>query len=519
MPFALLLSKDPESTFILDPHDEEESFMRSYWCRAFSLPTILCIFWLFVPALFMHCPLSDAADLMEVFKLAQEHDPVFQREAYKHEASSEILKQAYADLLPTVTAEGIYKRTRQEIEETEVAVYAEGLVRYPSKGYTVTLSQPLFKLPLIYRVGQAREQVAKAGLIFEVSRQDLMLRVSEVYMGVLEAQDNLAFSRAEEAAVAIHFELAQGRYKNGLAPVTDLHDAKARLADVTALKVKAENRLDDALSALEELTGTRIENISGLQYASFKNSARAPSVAPAGPRSETSPPAVQGADQGGAGTEQKPLALVSPDPDDLEKWIDSSSEQNLEVAIQRREVEVMEREVARQRAGHFPVVSLVGRMNRYDEGGSLFGGESDISTRDAYVQLTVPLFQGLSVLSRTREAMKLHQAARADLEREIRAAERRTRAAFLGVKSAIENAEAYRQAVMFNDLALIAKREGFKSGLFPSLAVLDAERDLHRARQEYARAHYGYLVSGLRLKKAVGILVEEDLSAMNQWLK
>lgn len=491
--------------------------MKSSLCRLLSLPGAIAALGMIVSATLFPLSLSRAADLMEIFNLAREHDPIYQREAYKHEASSEILKQAYADLLPTVTAEGIYKRTRQEIEETEVAVYAEGLVRYPSKGYTVTLTQPLFRLPFFYRVGQAREQVARADLAFEASMQDLMLRTAEVYMGVLEAQDNLAFTRAEEAAVALHFDLAQGRYKNGLAPVTDLHDAKARLADVTALRVKAEYLLDDALTALQELTGTRIETLAGLQYASFKHNERiiaAPT--PRGAGEDSAPPMMP---PGAAGTDQKPLPLVSPDPDDLEKWIESAPEQSLEVAILRREVEVADREVDRQRAGHYPVVSVVGRLNRYDEGGSLFGGESDISTRDAYVQMTVPLFQGLSVLSKTREAMKLHQAAKADLEREVRAAERRTRAAFLGVKSAMENVEAYRQSVMSNYLALTAKREGFKSGLFPSLAVLDAERDLHRARQEYARAHYGYLVSSIRLKKSVATLGREDIAWINQWLE
>ncbi len=488
--------------------------------RSFPLPVSMVVVavCIFLAALFWRCPFSTAADLMEVFRLAQEHDPVFQREAYKHEAAAEILKQAYADLLPTVTAEGLYKRTRQEIEETEVAVYAEGLARYPSKGYTVTLTQPLFRLPFIYRVGQAREQVAQKALIFEASKQDLMLKVSEVYMGVLEAQDNLAFTRAEEAAVALHFELAQGRYKNGLAPVTDLHDAKARLADVTALKVKAEYRLDDALTALEELTGKRIENLEGLQYASFKNNARLTPGSHPGIRGESSPAGAPDR-EAPPGVEKNPLPLISPEPDDLNHWIESAPEQSLEVAIQRREVEVTEREVARQKAGHYPVLSLVGRLNRYDEGGSLFGGDSDISTRDAYVQMTVPLFQGLSVVSRTREAMKLHQAAKADLEREIRAAERRTRAAFLGVKSSIENVEAYRQSVMSNYFALVAKREGFKSGLFPSLAVLDAERDLHRARQEYARAHYDYIISSLRLKKSVATLSQEEIEWVNQWLE
>lgn len=451
---------------------------------------------------------------MEIFHLAKENDPVYQREGFKQEASAEILKQAYADLLPSVTAEGILKRTRQEIEDTEVAVYAEGLARYGSREYTVTLTQPIFKLPFFYRVEQARKQVDRATLVFEASKQELMLRAAEVYMGILEAQDVLGFTKAEEAAINVHFELAQGRYKSGLAPITDFHDAKARLADVTASRVKAENRLDDAFAALKELTGTQVDNLAGLRYASFKSGA-GPVGGNRNDISQRPAPAEEGRTDG----EEKPLPLLSPDPDDLAKWVESAPEQSLEVAIQRREVEVAEWEVARQRAGHYPVFSVVARLNRDDEGGSLFGGASDISTRDAYLQMSVPLFQGFSIVSKTREALKLQKAEKADLESEIRAAERRTRAAFLGVKSAIQNVEAYRQSVVSNSMALSGKREGFKSGLFPSLAVLDAERDLHRARQEYARAHYDYIINSLKLKKSVATLSTEDLAWVNQWLE
>jgi len=131
----------------------------------------------------------------------------------------------------------------------------------------------------------------------------------------------------------------------------------------------------------------------------------------------------------------------------------------------------------------------------------------------------VPIFQGLSVLSRTREAIQLHRAAKEELEKEIRSVKRKTKAAFLGVKSAMENAEAYKQSVLSNHMALEAKRQGFRSGLFPSLAVLDAERDLHRAKQDYARAHYEYILNGLRLKKAAGTLSEEDIAGINEWLQ
>ena len=70
-----------------------------------------------------------------------------------------------------------------------------------------------------------------------------------------------------------------------------------------------------------------------------------------------------------------------------------------------------------------------------------------------------------------------------------------------------------------NQLALEAKQEGYMSGIYTSLNVLDAERDLSLANIDYARARYDYLLYGLKLKKAVGSLTAADLGQLEQWLQ
>jgi len=68
-------------------------------------------------------------------------------------------------------------------------------------------------------------------------------------------------------------------------------------------------------------------------------------------------------------------------------------------------------------------------------------------------------------------------------------------------------------------LTLESKREGYKSGLYTNLAVLDAERDFYFAKKDATQAQYDYLLNSLRLKHAAGVLVEEDLRYINQRLK
>ena len=441
-----------------------------------------------------------AEDLMQVYRLALKNDPVFQGEGFRHEASMEGLSQAYSELMPTITADGSYGYTRQKIYNTDVAVFGSKLAHYATKRYGLKLTQPIFRYSTIMHVLQAKEGVRQADLKLEAARQDLMLRVAEAFITALEARDNFEFTRAEEKAVKLHFELAKARFKNGLAPITDFHDAKARLANVTAQRVMAENKVDDSLEALAEIAGRAIEN-------------------PARLKSGLETAASEGAGDDGTRPGPGGMPLLCPEPDNVDTWTDAALKQNLELKALRKAVLVAKREIDRQKAGHWPTVAIVGQMNREDEGGSLFGGDSDVGTSEAILQLNIPIFQGFSVLSKTREARNRYLAARQDLVKQARSVKRKARAAFFGVKGFIRNAEAFRQSVVSNQIALEAKREGFKSGLFPSLAVLDAERDLYKARMGYANAQYQYILESFRLKLAVGTLSEEDLAGINKWFE
>lgn len=451
---------------------------------------------------------TDAKDLMQVYRLAQEKDPTLQSERYKHEASPEIYKQALSAYLPSVNADFYYRGTRQEIKSTDIAVYGGGEANYSSDGYSLALTQPVLRYSSIMRILQAKEEVKAADFKFEAAKQNMIFRVADAYFGALEAFDNLGFTRTKEEALKLHFKLAHERYNSGLAPIWDYHEARAQLASVMADRVRAENTLDDALEALAEVSGQEIYNIARLKYALTAS------------KSDDLPAAMtDGYIWGEHETAQGVIPMVSPDPDDINKWIEAALGQNLEVQARRQTVLVAEREIKRQKGGHWPTLDLVGRTRRDNEGGSLYSGGSDVERRDAILQFNFPIYEGSSVLSKTREAQKLYAAAGQDLEKELRFVKRETKAAFLGVKSAIENTEALKQAVVSNQIALEAKREGFKAGLFPSVVVLDAERDLHRAKLEYAHAQYEYIRKSLRLKKAVSTLSEEDLAGINQWLE
>ncbi len=48
--------------------------------------------------------------------------------------------------------------------------------------------------------------------------------------------------------------------------------------------------------------------------------------------------------------------------------------------------------------------------------------------------------------------------------------------------------------------------------------VLDADREVFRARRDLSAARYEYILDILRLKQAAGTLSEEDLAGVSAWL-
>lgn len=445
--------------------------------RCFCWGAITALFLLFFPPL---ASSSHAEGILDIYRLAVRNDPSYQGAQFSHEAARETLSQAWAAFQPTISAQGTQGETRQRIVSSENAVYAQGASSYPSTEYSLSLVQPLFDKASLANLSRAKAKVKGADCELEGARQDLIARVAKVYLGVLSASDKLAQVKTEEAAVEKHYELAAGKYKLGLAPKTDYLDAKARQAEVRANRVAAESALDGALQALREVAGEEVAALAALR---------------------------------------EDLPLKRPDPGDVETWIKTAVDRNPALESQRQAVETARQEQERQAAGHYPTLNLEASHNYNDTKGTLFGGGSEYETTAVLLRLKIPIYEGGIVKSRSREAFSLYQAALQEQEKQQSALQKETRAAYYGVIDAMERVIALREAVESQALVVQAKQDGYKSGLFTVVAVLDAQRDLTLVRQDYATARYDYVMNSLRLKKAAGILAQEDIATVQGWLE
>jgi outer membrane protein len=202
----------------------------------------------------------------------------------------------------------------------------------------------------------------------------------------------------------------------------------------------------------------------------------------------------------------------------MEKWVADAQSNNLQLAIARAGAEIAEKEVARNRGGHYPTVDLVANYSNNQSNGGSFGVGSDSTNKSVGVQLNLPLFQGGAVNSKWREAEANRERAQQELEDARRSVALQTRQAYLGVVSGIARVKALQQALTSGESVLEASKLGQEVGVRTNLDVLNAQQQMYATRRDLYQAEYDYLISQLRLKAAAGSLDEADLGKINQAL-
>jgi outer membrane protein len=76
--------------------------------------------------------------------------------------------------------------------------------------------------------------------------------------------ETLAATEASETALKKQFDFASKRLEVGLAPITDVHEARAQYERARANTIVTRNALEDAYQALAEITGKPVRQLKAL---------------------------------------------------------------------------------------------------------------------------------------------------------------------------------------------------------------------------------------------------------------
>jgi len=381
---------------------------------------------------------SYAADLLEVYRDAAGYDAQFAAARAANTAAQEKLAQGRALVLPSVTLSAGASRSTLDVDLDTTPTPINDKRDFDTNSYTLSLVQPLYRKQNSVQYDQAGFQVRQADAAFAAARQDLILRVAQAYFDVLAAQDGLTLIRGQKAAIAERLAQAKRSFEVGAATITDTHEAQARYDLAQAQEITAQNTLEIAKRALQQLTGKTYEALQPLR-------------------------------------EKTVLATLKPS--ELPTWVDLGQKQSYAVRAQEAFVESQSLEVDRNRAGSYPTIDFVASYSGVDQSGTVLTSiGSRLTLGTIGVQLNMPLYTGGAVTSRTRESTALLEKARADLSAVRRQQALAVEQSFLNVISGVNQVSALEQALTSSESALASNKLGYDVGVRINIDVLNAQQ-------------------------------------------
>jgi outer membrane protein len=430
-------------------------------------------------------PLSAKTDLVTVYKDAVDNNADLAAARANYEAQREAVPQARSGLLPQINGGATSSDTRTKLDTPSNTFSRSGIA------YQATLSQPIFRADRWFQLKAAEFSTEQAALDFSATQQNLILQTAETYFAVLRAQDNLASTKAEEAAFKRQLDQANERFDVGLSDKTDVLEAQAGYDTARANRIIAERNVEDAFQALVTLTNREYASIEGILHT---------------------------------------LPVVVPTPNDAKAWVDTAAQQNLNLQAANYAVNAAEETLRQRKAGHAPTLDAVASYQKGDNdslgfsnsgstlpGQAPFGG--DVEQRSIGLQLNIPIYSGGLTSSQVRESYQRLNQTEQQRESLRRSVVQNTRNFHRAVNTDVEQVKARRQSIISNQSALEATEIGYQVGTRNIVDVLDAQRQLYSSVRDYNNARYDYILDNLRLKQAAGTLSPADLEALASFLK
>ncbi len=427
--------------------------------------------------------INSAADsLLDIYNDALENDPQYKSAEFSYLSGKEIKVQGRAGLLPNIS---INAQTNWN------EYYQNGNLQnqYNNFSSSARLTQPLIRLDSWFKYRQSKFLTDAAEADFAYSQQALIVRTAELYFNVLRAID-LSAARSEEKAIKKQLDQIRQRYEVGLAAVTEVQEAQLAFDLSLASRTRVEGEVYTAKESLNALVGREIISLDGLV---------------------------------------NDLNVSNPVPASKEEWARKAVENNFRLQAANLRKFASKNNARSVASNHLPKVDIVGvqsesETNQYSFDGLNTGGAFNITVpdetqRDTYsLQLSMPIFQGGAIISRTKQAYAESNKSSEDALFTERSVIQDVRSQYSNVVTLVANLRAQKQAVISASSALEATKVGYEVGTRNIVDLLQAEKNLYSAERNLSNAKYDYLITTLRLHLAAGTLSPENLIEINNLL-
>lgn len=313
----------------------------------------------FVTVLFGR-PAWAVQDLVDIYNLSVQSDPILMAEAASQRATAELADQADAAFLPQVDMVANNSRVWSDSSSQRFG----GTSEFNDHGYTLSLVQPIYRRNNFVQSRQADIAIEGAAANYQFVEQELIVRVAERYFAVLGAEDDLSFALAELEAIEKQLEQADQRFEVGLATITDVSEARAAFDLATAALIEAENLLANAREALRETAGQYPGELAELK--------------------DDAP-------------------LIKPEPENIDEWSERAIAMSPVLLAASSNVGLAKENIEFERSGHFPTLDLVAQKGYTSQSDSNLSGSNKTHQKIIGLQVNIPIYAGGVVNSRTRK--------------------------------------------------------------------------------------------------------------------
>jgi outer membrane protein len=438
---------------------------------------------------------AQAANLLEVYKQAQNSDPIFQQAIAQRFATKEGVPISLSALLPNLSLTATPSITRTGLSGSLFTPVINGSPNFISprnntqRAYNLnlTLTQTVFNFAQFSTVASSMATSKQADAILNTALQSLMIRVSNAYFAVLKDEENLRYAEATKRAYAEQLDQIREQFKVGLKTTTDVYTARASYDSANATYISAKTTLTNDRENLRVITGVYYPHLSKLS---------------------------------------DHFPLVSPRPNNIEQWVNTAIRQNWAIKAAQYNADAAKQIIRQQFAGHLPTVNVEGGLSRqyvnningYDTF-NLRNGPGTQTQKMIELNIAVPIFSGGSVVAQTNQATYNYQVAQQQLEQTVRDTVNTTRQSYLNIVAGISQVNADKQTIKSTISSLHGLEESYRVGIETLVDVLNQQQKVFQAETQYATDRYAFVNNILAMKQAAGTLGFNDLRALNEWLE
>lgn len=398
---------------------------------------------------------------------AKNSDPQLKAAVSSKNATIEKLPQARAGILPEVAFQGNYLWNRTDFESLSSLVKPIYDKYHNGTQFSVKLTQPLFDLERLIGYKQGELDVVIAEKQYQKDYQDFLLRVLKAYFDLASALEVQVAAENQLTAIKDQYDLTKKSYDIGVGNITELLEAEAKLSLGKGDLVMAQRDVSIKRQAYHAVVG-RYDN--GIEL--YKNIDR----------------------------------FALPTPNNLEAWRQAAKKNSPEVLKRVAAYEKAKMDVNKARAGHLPTVDAVAQHSyRYTEFSAGSFGYTQQDTSLGF-EFKVPIFNGLAIQSKTREAKATSEKALEELEYSRRTVDKDVTEAFVNVTEGLTEVTYYQSAVDESLKSVDANRLGYKAGIRSNIDVLNSQQQVLTSSKRLIKAKYDFLYYSMKMKSLVGEL-------------